>query len=74
MRIIFIQLIVPVICYFIGVAVGEKTENNKWKKIYPRCLEPLTEKEKAKITKGKWPEPVEISHVGYTPSQMGYDK
>jgi len=25
MRIIFIQLIVPVICYFIGVAVGRRT-------------------------------------------------
>lgn len=46
MRIIFIQLIVPVICYFIGVAVGRKTAENK----------------------------VEIEHVSYTPSQMGYDK
>ena len=29
MRIIFIQLIVPVICYFIGVAVGKNVERNK---------------------------------------------
>ena len=25
MRIIFIQLVVPIVCYFIGVAVGRKT-------------------------------------------------
>ena len=74
MRILLMQLVLPVVCYFIGVAVGKKTENTKWEKVYPRCLRPITEKEKAILLGGKWSEPIEINHVSYTQEQLGYDK
>lgn len=56
MRILFIQLLLPIVCYFIGVAVGRRTQS-------------------AKVSQNAvGDDVVQISHVGYTREQMGYDK
>ena len=56
MRILFIQLLLPIVCYFIGVAVGRRTKS-------------------ANVSQNAiGDDVVQISHVGYTSEQMGYDK
>ena len=66
MRILFIQLLVPVACYFLGVFVGMKVEQRI-------CLDDFDKIVKDRVAK-KLAEDDCIQHVGYTMEQCGYDK
>lgn len=65
MKIIFSQLVVPIICYFIGIVVGILIGLKDSKRHCEEC---------EKVFIDVSPEEIEIQHVGYTPEQCGYDK
>lgn len=64
MRTLFIQLLLPIATYFIGVFVGVFVG----KKIVEKNTVVVVE------NTGVEEDVVQIAHVGYTPEQMGYDK
>ena len=61
MKVILIQVLLPLATYFIGVFIGRRSV---LKYIYV-----LEDDDQAELT-----EQDEIQHVGYTPEQCGYDK
>lgn len=65
MKIVFFQLIVPIICYFIGIGIGIMIGLRIAKRHCEECKEVFIDVS---------PEEIEIQHVGYTPEQCGYDK
>ena len=71
MRIIFTQIVLPIICYFIGVYIGDRRGFNRaWDTISEAVEKELKDYRDEKLgVKNE-----EIQHVEYTPEQMGYDK
>ena len=61
MKIIFIQLILPLATYFIGVLIGRRSAFKSFENYQEPVIEDIVD-------------PEEIQHVGYTLDQMGFDK